>query len=1296
MGVGQVRVGLDADDFIAEAKKVADALLGQADSTDKLVISMQKYNAFGKLVQATVSGMTKEGERLNVTLREHQGHLIATNKVLDNSASKYKETGEEGGKAGERIILSWQSVIRIFESQVIRQGVRGIIAEFKNAVVAAAELDVKIAQIRAISSDSSNTTQQWTTSLRALANSYGIDQIQAADAAYAALRSQIVNSGNAAGFLESAFKLSTASAIDVKESVKLLSTTMNAFKIDAVNSDRVANVLFQTLSHGAVDATTFADGFGKLSNIAAGSGLRLEEVAAALDTLLQKGVKFNDAAKLIEDVLRSITKPTAEMKALFTELGVSSGEALIKLKGGFGGLLQLLDQETSKGNERLGELAGSFNNLRAVSNLTGDAFDSYNTNLQKVQSNSQALDKATKIVQESIGRQFQAELARTRTYLVDTFGTEVARKILALAKSIGGEEGLVGVLQKLVPLVKAGIIAFGGYKLAVIASTVAQVADTAITSVRAVGYLASAKALYTETAALIARNAALTFGISLAATALTIAALKGDDHENSAGSFGTNEEKGAASVRKYFEEEKKNLKESTSESDRVEAIKTEGIRNAFATRYELLIAYSASVVKSSESLRQRAVDNLKDINEASRLSAATYFSTLEKRISDFRSAASEAKSEIKSSLKLAEDLAKRGTDASFKEKLKYANPGTVDSSGQVSVQDERAILLKGRIRELQKQSADEYQKGTKDSVAEARKMYDEIIGLQQQLFDNQTQLSKKQFEAAVAGGHVAPSGFDSITGKPRYEFTVRTAEVERTITSERQKQAKLEEEYRKQQTEREAKAEAAAEKEKERLTALRALITEAAKFTALDDKGQIKKEFKNDPALAARQYQEIVDKIRDLGGKDVNNEEFRIFVDLQTKRKAIVQEVQTQIASEKAKAAQNDIIREQKASEETIQNARDTVAKVKEEYKKLAEEVGGILQTSNDNIATAARKFAPTNEFSKISNVIYQRALPKNRAEAINEDQAVERSSKALDDYKKALEAATTAGLAFNKSRSPETAKALADALEKAADNAEYYLKKRTGRTDLQFTLPGEEKGTPLNPAPTAQQRIDQQRKVVEELRKGAQQQLEAEATQAKQLDSVDKLDKALGRIPNANSLIATSSDETRKAVSGAYDQMNTKADDYISRLKIIAAQQQAIANSIPEARGNRTAPEPEGPQPLPEFFPKAPGQMYGGTQYYSGGGIVGFEPRGSDQYAAMLSKGEQVINADAAAKFYPLLEAINSGAIRSPTQQSSTITNVGDININYTGEGNVGVDVREIGKQLRRAIKRGNVNLSS
>lgn len=107
-----------------------------------------------------------------------------------------------------------------------------------------------------------------------------------------------------------------------------------------------------------------------------------------------------------------------------------------------------------------------------------------------------------------------------------------------------------------------------------------------------------------------------------------------------------------------------------------------------------------------------------------------------------------------------------------------------------------------------------------------------------------------------------------------------------------------------------------------------------------------------------------------------------------------------------------------------------------------------------------------------------------------------------------------------------------------------------------------------------------------------------------------------------------------------------------------------------------------------------APNGMFGGpVKYLASGGPVGFSPRGSDTQPAMLDPREYIMTAAATQKFEPLLRALNSMSSEY-SNSPSNVTNIGDINVSVSGGSTSSQTLRSIGKGLRREVLRKTIKL--
>jgi hypothetical protein len=107
------------------------------------------------------------------------------------------------------------------------------------------------------------------------------------------------------------------------------------------------------------------------------------------------------------------------------------------------------------------------------------------------------------------------------------------------------------------------------------------------------------------------------------------------------------------------------------------------------------------------------------------------------------------------------------------------------------------------------------------------------------------------------------------------------------------------------------------------------------------------------------------------------------------------------------------------------------------------------------------------------------------------------------------------------------------------------------------------------------------------------------------------------------------------------------------------------------------------------------PARVAGGLarRYAAGGSLAGI---GVDQRTASFADGEFISNQASSAEFLPQLIAMNSGAFSQRREAGGNVTtSVGDINLTIQGGDTAEATVRQIGQELQREIRRGNLRLN-
>jgi hypothetical protein len=379
-------------------------------------------------------------------------------------------------EATRSVILSWRNLGRIAQFQLFTAGVGLLLFQVAQGADVFAQLQTSIAQIQTLSLDASKSTAAWSDELRKLSEEFGLDQIDAAKAAYDALSNQITDAANSFFFLREAATFAKLTVTDLTNAQNLLSSALNSYNLSQIETQAVAATLFKLIDLGRVTAEEMANSFGVLTATTSQAGLSFQETSAAIAALTIQGIKYNVAATLISNVSRKLIDPTVRMKEIFREWGVATGEAAIATFG-FIGVLERLNAEVTKGGAT--ELAEIFSDVRAIRgggaliedieqvNTALEEMGAAGANVQELAANLRTMfaeaEAGSRIIEKSLGLDFERTVQRLKNIFINDVGGAIVRSIQEMNASIGGADKLVlsliegfrGLFTALSPITKS-------------------------------------------------------------------------------------------------------------------------------------------------------------------------------------------------------------------------------------------------------------------------------------------------------------------------------------------------------------------------------------------------------------------------------------------------------------------------------------------------------------------------------------------------------------------------------------------------------------------------------------------------------------------------------------------------------------------------------------------------------------------------------------------------------------------------------------------------------------------------
>lgn len=1247
----------------------------------------QFSDAFNKVKSGDKTGLTgfnEEQVKAYAALQKLSAAFVDT-------SSAAKKMGDEGAKAG----LSLKNLFNIGEALLFKVALAGIVAELSTAVISAVKFQISISEIRTISQESQSTFQQWSNSLERVSSALGLNQADVAAAAYETLSNQTTKGAAATErFLMIAGEFARTTVSTTKDSVNLLTSAFNAYKLPVEDAERVSAIFFKTIDLGRIKATELANNFGRIAQPAAALGVSLEETTAALTVLTRQGVTPSDAMTQLLNVFIKLIKPTDQMKQLLAGWGTPTGEAAIATFG-FAGVLKKLE-EASHGS--LTELSGLFNEirgLRGASGLTsGGLFKDFESDLSKIKDAAKDYDLAKEIRAESAADTLVKEFTRVKNFFINDFGQSILASAASVNKALGEFKiphfgSIEESLKTIITLVEKGVIAWTLYKgaalsvgaisvvagvfnavrSALVGKTVATVADTAATSANTAAIAANTAA----TGANVAAKASLIGVLGRAAPVIAVAAYAGYEiYEN----FIKAKEatKDYSDAVKQVEDQLSKTRFNKSENIASSAIATlkQNLGNSFKGVFSVL---SSEIVRAGTDLEQLK-SKMTDVTSSLGTSFKTWTDRIQQGIHQYSSEITKAKDAIKSSEKSMVNFGDTVDDILSKVQMKYAT------------ELQQIELTQSEINSKMNKAGGLFGTGKREDFEEAKKLINEVAGLEQQVFEKKVDRQKRLFTEGVQQ-NVRENGADSpFFGQKEVAFTVQTDPLKERLQNLKDVLGGWTQRFQDSQKQEILNNERIIEQEKLRKRTIEDLGKLRNDFDYRTKDGNVKPEFqvKGHPdqvdSQKVRQYTEDLEKkLRQqvkpsdnkLEGKDDPLTYFKDLMDQQTL-------LYKQALTERRKLELEDRQKRAQDQQKFIQSQGQEAETAKSRIPLELTQEGGTLDKLLNKFYTFASVIQENPNSGDIPRGRFTPAGGKNEQQydAIKKnvsDQLIPQTTTFVNDLRQKIAAGTatkqdidTATTKFQENLDKMSA-AMIDMIQLnekiqgksiSFDDAKDLANRRL--------LPGSD--------PKKQYQIGQ--------------------TFGAADSDLKELQSKYQELQNAKS----QADNIQKAAAGG------DLTGFIQSTGAAKTSIETMSTLFSEGLGPATRTLIEGFQNLQKNLkavqvPNIPQRqgldnIFEGLDGYAEGGLVS-GPEGHDSILAKLTKNEFVMPTGPTAKFLPQLMAMRKGI--SPNVYgigSNVSTTVGDINITVQGQPSPDQTVRELGKKLRREVLRGNVTFSA
>ena len=395
-----------AQENIARCEKALEELKNSTGDTSEeqaaLTAELEKWNSELSEAQgyqdAAKRGVNEWQKQLNTAkielndtdaaIQKNNQYLAEAEKAADGCATSIDKFGNEvkDSKAGIEALASALAAAGIAKT------VKEIADELMECSEAAAGFEAAMAKVSTLADTSVVPLDTLKAQFTALSSETGVSVNALAEAAYQAL-SAGVDTANVVNFVSTATKTSVAGFTEASTAVDVLTTALNAYKLEGSESERVASMLVKTQDEGKTSVGELAANMGRVIPTAAAYNVSLENLTTAYALLTKNGMNTAISTTNLSAMLDELGKNGSNVSDIIKE---QTGKSFAELMGSgatLSDVISVLSDSVDGNSTAFSNLWSSSTAGKAALSLLNSGADEFNATLGKMEKASGSVDR---------------------------------------------------------------------------------------------------------------------------------------------------------------------------------------------------------------------------------------------------------------------------------------------------------------------------------------------------------------------------------------------------------------------------------------------------------------------------------------------------------------------------------------------------------------------------------------------------------------------------------------------------------------------------------------------------------------------------------------------------------------------------------------------------------------------------------------------------------------------------------------------------------------------------------------
>lgn len=354
----------------------------------------------------TLSIVAKARDEASAELKKVQREVDKTAETVKKSTSKFdgftkslgdngKKMSDVGGKMATRITLP-------------------LLAAAGASTKMSQDFNASMANIATLIPGSTERVNELKVSIQDMAIQTGKSTADLSDGMYNVI-SAFGDTADSVKILELNAKAAKAGLAETTDAINLTSGVTKGYGDTSAEAvQKASDLALMTVRLGQTTFPELAASMGRVTPIAASLNISQEELFGTMATFTGVTGKAAEVSTQMKGVMQSLMAPTADMQALYKDLGVESGEAMIKQFGLQGSIEKIVDSAAASG-QPLQKFISSIDGQTIALAATGGQADNFTDKIAAMGDVAGTTDIAFKEVTEGVNKAgFEMEQAKAK------------------------------------------------------------------------------------------------------------------------------------------------------------------------------------------------------------------------------------------------------------------------------------------------------------------------------------------------------------------------------------------------------------------------------------------------------------------------------------------------------------------------------------------------------------------------------------------------------------------------------------------------------------------------------------------------------------------------------------------------------------------------------------------------------------------------------------------------------------------------------------------------------------------